>query len=49
MTKLKNDIVNILCEDARITPARIASMLKTDAAAVEKAIAELEQIGRAHV
>ena len=45
MTKLKNDIVNILCEDARITPARIASMLKTDAAAVETAIAELEHDG----
>lgn len=45
MTKLKNDIVRILSEDARIAPSRIATMLQVDAATVEKAVGELETEG----
>lgn len=45
MTKLKNDIIRILSEDARISPAKIAVMLDTDEQKVAAAIAELEDEG----
>lgn len=45
MTKLKEDILKILSEDSRIAPNRMAAMLKSDAAAVKKAVSELEDEG----
>ena len=36
MTVLERDILNILTEDARISPAKIAAMLSVDEAQVKK-------------
>lgn len=45
MNKLKNDIIRILNEDARITPAQMAAMLGRDEATVKTAVHELEADG----
>ena len=42
MNKLKNDIIRILNEDARITPAQMAAMLGREEATVKTAVDELE-------
>ena len=45
MTALERDIVNILQEDARISPKKIAAILSVDEAAVKACISEMEQNG----
>ena len=42
MDKLELEILEILCEDARITPARIAAMLDKDEEQVRACISKLE-------
>ena len=45
MTALERDIVNILQEDARISPKKIAAILSVDEAVVKACISEMEQNG----
>ena len=45
MTAFEKDILNILSEDARISPKKIAAMLSTDEETVKKAISDMEQNG----
>ena len=45
MTVLERDILNILTEDARISPAKIAAMLSVDEAQVKTCIADMERRG----
>jgi DNA-binding Lrp family transcriptional regulator len=45
MTALEKDIVNVLMQDARIAPSKIAAMLSVDEATVKSAIQKLEQDG----
>ncbi|MBR2330020.1 MAG: Lrp/AsnC family transcriptional regulator [Clostridia bacterium] len=45
MTALEKDIVNVLMQDARIAPAKIAAMLSVDETEVKSAIQKLEQEG----
>ena len=45
MNKLKNDIIRILNEDARITRAQMAAMLGREEATVKTAVDELEADG----
>lgn len=45
MDKLKSDVIRILSEDARITPAKMASMLGATETDVKAAVAELESSG----
>ena len=45
MNKLKNDIIGILSEDARITPAQMAAMLGRDESEVRAAVEDLESSG----
>ena len=45
MTTLQKDVLAILTDDARITPAKIAAMLSTDEATVKNCISMLEQTG----
>ncbi len=45
MEKLHNDILKLLSEDSRFTPAHIAKMLGASEAGVKKAIDEMEKQG----
>lgn len=45
MTALEKNIVNVLMQDARIAPAKIAAMLSVDETEVKSAIQKLEQEG----
>ena len=45
MTALEKDILNVLTEDARITPKKIAAMLSVDEAQVKACIQEMEKSG----
>ena len=45
MTALEKDIVNVLIQDARIAPSKIAAMLSVDETEVKSAIQKLEQEG----
>ena len=45
MTTLEKEILNILTEDARIAPEKIAAMLSTDETTVKNCIADLERNG----
>ena len=45
MTALEKDIVNVLMQDARIAPSKIAAMLSVDETEVKSAIQKLEQNG----
>ena len=45
MTALEKDIVNVLMQDARIAPSKIAAMLSVDEATVKSAIQKLEKDG----
>ena len=45
MKKLESEILKILQEDCRYTPAKIALMLETDEKSVEGAIARMEERG----
>jgi DNA-binding Lrp family transcriptional regulator len=45
MTALEKDIVNVLMQDARIAPSKIAAMLSVDETEVKLAIQKLEQEG----
>ena len=45
MTALEKDIVNVLMQDARIAPSKIAAMLSVDETEVKSAIQKLEQEG----
>ena len=45
MTALEKDILNILTDDARIAPKKIAAMLSTDEEKVRECIREMEKNG----
>ncbi len=45
MDKMKNEIINLLQEDARYTPMQMAKVLGTDENAVKSAVNELENEG----
>ena len=45
MTVLQKDILKLLTEDARLTPAKIAAMLSVDETQVQACIAEMEKSG----
>ena len=45
MTTLEKEILNILTEDARFSPAKIAAMLSTDEETVKTCIADMERRG----
>lgn len=45
MNKLQKDLIALLTEDARLTKEKLAAMLDTDTAQIEKAVAELENSG----
>ena len=45
MTVLQKDILKLLTEDARLTPAKIAAMLSVDEGQVKANIQELEESG----
>lgn len=45
MDKIKNDILDLLREDARFTPSQISSMLKIDESVVRAKIKEMENDG----
>ena len=45
MTALEKDILNILTEDARISPKMIAAMLSTDEKSVNACISAMEKSG----
>ena len=45
MTTLEKDIIAILQDDARISPAKISAMLSTDEQTVKTVIADLEKRG----
>lgn len=45
MNKLDKDIISLLCEDARLTPAQIAAATGADAKLVEERVRDLEARG----
>ena len=45
MTALEKDILNVLTEDARITPKKIAAMLSVEEAQVKACIQDMEKSG----
>ena len=45
MTALEKDILNVLTDDARLAPAKIAAMLSVDETAVKNALRKLETSG----
>jgi len=45
MEKLKNQLINLLSENARYTYAQLSAMVGTDESTVERAVKELEKDG----
>ncbi len=45
MTALEKDILNVLTDDARLAPGKIAAMLSVDETAVKNALRSLEETG----